>query len=137
MKETQLLYKKFHTREKYKDINEIKILTALYQYSVDSLEVVVSRIINEAVLGHMNLNLDSTIMQMLALNDYLSSLFIRNFEALIYNYLINNLEKQGIEEIDETVEERLCQLVKSVDIKTNLEDLLSTLEEICMAKHEA
>ena len=76
MKETQLLYKKFHTREKYKDIDEIKILTALYQYSVDSLEAVVSRIINEAVLGHMNLNLDSTIMQMLALNDYLISLFI-------------------------------------------------------------
>ena len=137
MKETQLLYKKFHTREKYKDINEIKILTALYQYSVDSLEVVVSRIINEAVLGHMNLSLDSTIMQMLALNDYLSSLFIRNFEALIYNYLINNLEKQGIEEIDETVEERLCELVKSVDMKTNLEDLLVALEEVCTVKYEA
>lgn len=135
MKETQLLYKKFHTREKYKDIDEIKILTALYQYSVDSLEAVVSRIINEAVLGHMNLNLDSTIMQMLALNDYLSSLFIRNFEALIYNYLINYLEKQGIEEIDETLEEKLDELVKSVDMKTNLEELLAALDELCMANH--
>lgn len=135
MKETQLLYKKFHTREKYKDIDEIKILTALYQYSVDSLEAVVSRIINEAVLGHMNLNLDSTIMQMLALNDYLSSLFIRNFEALIYNYLINYLEKQGIEEIDETLEEKLYELVKSVDMKTNLEDLLAALDELCMVNH--
>ena len=135
MKETQLLYKKFHTREKYKDIDEIKILTALYQYSVDSLEAVVSRIINEAVLGHMNLNLDSTIMQMLALNDYLSSLFIRNFETLIYNYLMTYLEKQGIEEIDETLEERLCKLVKSVDMKTNLEDLLAALDELCMVKH--
>ncbi|ADZ82997.1 hypothetical protein QTL86_11000 [Cellulosilyticum sp. ST5] len=135
MKETQLLYKKFHTREKYKDIDEIKILTALYQYSVDSLEAVVSRIINEAVLGHMNLNLDSTIMQMLALNDYLSSLFIRNFEALIYNYLINYLEKQGIEEIDETLEEKLDELVKSVDMKTNLEELLAALDELCMVNH--
>lgn len=135
MKETQLLYKKFHIREKYKDIDEIKILTALYQYSVDSLEAVVSRIINEAVLGHMNLNLDSTIMQMLALNDYLSSLFIRNFETLIYNYLMTYLEKQGIEEIDETLEERLCKLVKSVDMKTNLEDLLAALDELCMVKH--
>lgn len=135
MKETQLLYKKFHTREKYKDIDEIKILTALYQYSVDSLEAVVSRIINEAVLGHMNLNLDSTIMQMLALNDYLSSLFIRNFEALIYNYLINYLEKQGIKEIDETLEEKLDELVKSVDMKTNLEELLAALDELCMVNH--
>ena len=135
MKETQLLYKKFHTREKYKDIDETKILTALYQYSVDSLEAVVSRIINEAVLGHMNLNLDSTIMQMLALNDYLSSLFIRNFEALIYNYLINYLEKQGIEEIDETLEEKLDELVKSVDMKTNLEELLAALDELCMVNH--
>ena len=135
MKETQLLYKKFHTREKYKDIDEIKILTALYQYSVDSLEAVVSRIINEAVLGHMNLNLDSTIMQMLALNDYLSSLFIRNFEALIYNYLINYLEKQGIEEIDDTLEEKLDELVKSVDMKTNLEELLAALDELCMVNH--
>lgn len=135
MKETQLLYKKFHTREKYKDIDEIKILTALYQYSVDSLEAVVSRIINEAVLGHMNLNLDSTIMQMLALNDYLSSLFIRNFEALIYNYLINYLEKQGIEEIDETLEEKLDELVKGVDMKTNLEELLAALDELCMVNH--
>lgn len=83
----------------------------------------------------MNLNLDSTIMQMLALNDYLSSLFIRNFEALIYNYLINYLEKQGIEEIDETLEEKLDELVKSVDMKTNLEELLAALDELCMVNH--
>lgn len=136
MKETQLLYKKFHTREKYKDINEIKILTALYQYSVDSLEVVVSRIINEAVLGHMNLSLDSTIMQMLALNEYLSSLFLRNFETLIFNYLIYQLEKKGIAEVDETIEEKLFDVVKSVHMKTNLEDLLEILEEVCTVKKD-
>lgn len=134
MKETQLLYKQFHTRDKYKDINEMKILTAIYEYSVDSLEVVVSRLINEAVLSHMNLSLDSTIMQMLALNDYLSSLFIRNFETLIYNYLIHHLEEQGIEEIDDTAEEKIGELVKSVDMKTNLEELLITLEKICTIK---
>lgn len=137
MKETQLLYKQFHTREKYKDINEIKILTALYQYSVDSLEVVVSRIINEAVLGHMNLSLDSTIMQMLALNEYLSSLFLRNFETLIFNYLIYQLEKKGIAEVDETIEEKLFDVVKSVHMKTNLEDLLEILEEVCIDKKNA
>ncbi len=130
MKETGLLYKKFHTREKYKDIDEIRILTELYQYSVDSVEVVVSRIINEAVLGHMNLNLDSTIMQMLALNDYLSSLFIRNFEILMYNYLLNQLEDRGIQEIDELLENKLSELAKQVDMKTNLEELLIQLDEL-------
>lgn len=134
MKETQLLYKQFHTRDKYKDINEMKILTGIYEESVDSLEVVVSRLINEAVLSHMNLSLDSTIMQMLALNDYLSSLFIRNFETLIYNYLIHHLEEKGIEEIDDTAEEKIGELVKSVDMKTNLEELLTTLEKICSIK---
>ena len=130
MKETGLLYKKFHTREKYKDIDEIRILTELYQYSVDSVEVVVSRIINEAVLGHMNLNLDSTIMQMLALNDYLSSLFLRNFEALMYNYLLNQLENKGIQEIDDLLENKISELAKQVDMKTNLDELLMQLDEL-------
>lgn len=130
MKETGLLYKKFHTREKYKDIDEIRILTDLYQYSVDSVEVVVSRIINEAVLGHMNLNLDSTIMQMLALNDYLSSLFLRNFEALMYNYLLNQLENKGIQEIDDLLENKISELAKQVDMKTNLDELLMQLDEL-------
>ena len=130
MKETGLLYKKFHTREKYKDIDEIRILTDLYQYSVDSVEVVVSRIINEAVLGHMNLNLDSTIMQMLALNDYLSSLFLRNFEALMYNYLLSQLENKGIQEIDDLLENKISELAKQVDMKTNLDELLMQLDEL-------
>ncbi len=125
------LYRDFHTKNKYADLNEMKILTSLYSNVTDTLEVAVSRIINEAVLSHMNLNIDSTIMQMLALNEYLSSMFLRNFEALIYNYLIHYLNEQGIEEIGEQQEKLINVLAKKVDMKTNLEELIVELKQIC------
>lgn len=69
MLKVNMLYRPFHVKKTYKDISEDKILSVLYMYKSESLEVIISRIINQAVLGHMNLCIDSTIMQMLALCD--------------------------------------------------------------------
>jgi len=117
-------------KKTYENIEEEKILSALYTYKSERLEVIVSRIINQAVLEHMNLYIDSTIMQMLALNDYLTHLFISNIEALIFNYAINYLVDHNIEEIDEITKEKLEILSKQVDMKTDLAELITKLEEL-------
>lgn len=130
MVKVNMLYRPFHMKKTYKDIKEDKILSALYMYKSESLEVIVSRIINQAVLGHMNLCIDSTIMQMLALNDYLTHLFMSNIEALIFNYAINYLVDNGVEEIDEKTQEKLEILSKQVDMKTDFTELNIKLEEL-------
>ena len=122
------LYRPFRMKETYKGIKEEAILSALYQYQSESLEVIVSRIIHQAVLDHMNLSIDSTLMQMLALNDYLTHLFISNLEALIFNYGLKYLETEGVEEIDEYVKQQLEALSKQVHMKTDFSDLNLELE---------
>ena len=131
MKPIDMLYKSFSLQNKYKDMNEEKILKLLYKEDRGSVEVVISRIINESVLEHMSLNIDSTLMQMFELNEYLSKTVINNFSILMYNYLLVQLEKREVQEVDEDVEEQLLQLVKTVDIKTYLEKLIDSACEIC------
>lgn len=131
MLKVNMLYRPFRMKKTYKDIREDKILSALYMYKSERLEVIISRIINQAVLGHMNLCIDSTIMQMLALNDYLTHLFMSNLEALIFNYAINYLVDNGVEEIDEKTQEKLEILSKQVDMKTDFTELNIKLEELC------
>lgn len=131
MLKVSTLYRPFHMRKTYKNIDEEKILSALYKYKTESLEMAVSRIINVSVLEHMNLYIDSTIMQMLALNDYLTHLFMSNIETLIFNYVTCYLEDQGIEEIEEVVAQKIEMLSKQVDMKTDLAELLIKLDELC------
>lgn len=133
MLKVSMLYRPFHMRKTYKGINEEKILSALYEYRADSLEVAVSRIINAAVLEHMSLYIDSTIMQMLALNDYLTHLFMSNLEVLMFNYATCYIEDQGIEEIEEVVAEKLEVISKQADMKTDLAELLIKLDELCVS----
>lgn len=123
------LYRPFRLKETYKGIKEKEILSALYQYQSESLEVIVSRIIHQAVLDHMNLSIDSTLMQMLALNDYLTHLFISNLEALIFNYGLKYLEAHHVKEIDENVKQKLEVLSKQVHMKTDFSDLNLELED--------
>lgn len=124
------LYRPFHLSQSYEDINEEKILSGLYAYQKGTIEMIVSRLINEAVLSHMHLCIDSTIMQMLALNEHLSKLFMTNLEPLIFNYLIHELEFKGIKEIDEKQEKQIEELAKVSHMKTELESLLDQLEGI-------
>lgn len=128
-----MLYRPFYLKKSYEDINEEKILSSLYAYKTGTVEMVISRLINEAVLNHMNLCIDSTIMQMLALNEYLSRLFITNFEPLIFNYFIHYLEYKQVEEIEEKVAWKIEELAKTVDMKTELSAIILKLEEICIA----
>lgn len=124
------LYRPFRMKETYKGIKEEAILSALYQYQSERLEVIVSHIIHQAVLDHMNLSIDSTLMQMLALNDYLTHLFISNLEALIFNYALKYLEDHGVEEINEEIKKKLETLSKQVHMKTDFLDLNLELEEL-------
>ncbi len=126
-----MLYRPYHMKQQFTDINEVRILEKVYLMNQGTVEEVISKIINQAVLDHMNLNIDSTIMQMLALNDYLSSLFMNNFKNLIYNYCVHYLESKGTKEIEEVEEEKLCELSKTVNMKTELGDLNILLEKLC------
>ena len=131
MPKISMLYHTFQMKKTYEDIHEEKILSSLYSYKTGTLDVVVSRIINIAVLEHMNLSIDSTIMQMSALNEYLSQLFMSNFEVLMYNYALHYLEDKGIEEIEEEMVEKLERLSKQIDIKTELEGIILKLDTLC------
>lgn len=131
MLKVSMLYRPYHIKQQFTDINEVKILEKVYLVSQGTVEEVISKIINQAVLDHMNLNIDSTIMQMLALNDYLSSLFMNNFMNLTYNYCVHYLESKGVEEIEEVKEEKLGALSKTVNMKTELGDLNILLEKLC------
>ena len=124
------LYRPFHLQKKYEDMDEERILCSLYQYKTGTLENAISRIINEAIMGHMNLYIDSTIMQMLALNEYLSQLFIKNLKSLLFNYLINYMMYNGIEVIEEESLEKINQIVEETTMKTDFESLLLRLEAL-------
>lgn len=130
MLKVNMLYRPFHMKKQYADINEENILGKIYAIHTGTVEEVISKIINEAVLAHMNLNIDSTIMQMLALNDYLTKLFMNNFNILIYNYCIYYLESKGIHEIEEEKEEKISEIQKAVNMKTELSDLNILLEKL-------
>lgn len=130
MLKVNMLYRPFHMKKQYADINEENILGKIYAVHTGTVEEVISKIINEAVLAHMNLNIDSTIMQMLALNDYLTKLFMNNFNILIYNYCIYYLESKGIHEIEEEKEEKISEIQKAVNMKTELSDLNILLEKL-------
>lgn len=128
MKQVDQLYLRLETENKYTNMHDQDILEAFYEHDDGTLEVVMSGIINEAVLKHMNLNIDSTIMQVMSLNDYLSKLFIRNFEALIYNYIIHILVHLEIGEIEDHEVEEIHALTKCCTLKTNLSILQDTVK---------
>lgn len=130
MPRLRYLYRPLHLRKNYKEINEEEILCKLYDCRVGTLKLVISKLINEAILSHMNLDINSTITQMLELNNYLTSLFIINLYPLIFNYLLQELEDKQIEEIDEDILRRIEELARSADMETELNLLLVTLEEI-------
>ncbi|WP_070000833.1 hypothetical protein [Cellulosilyticum sp. I15G10I2] len=123
---TQLkeLYLTLETENKYNDLDEMVILTQILEMRAGSVESVISNIINQAVLTHMNLNIDSTIMQMLVLNDYLINSFIKNFDRLMHNYIICYLESQGIEGIQGQDIQTINSIVSGIDMKTELETLI-------------
>ena len=130
MLKVKKLYRPFQLSKSYEDINEEQILSSLYAYQAGTIEMVISRIINDAVLNHMHLCIDSTIMQILALNEYLSELFMMNLESLMFNYLIYALEYQGVEEIEEETVTKVMALAQSVTMKTELHHLLNQLEQL-------
>lgn len=131
MQKISTLYRPLHLKKNYKDINEEQILSNLYTYKNGAIEKVVSRLINEAVLQHMHLYIDSTITQVVALNEYLCSLFMNNLETLMLNYFLYYLETMQMEEIDEETITQLEQLAQSVEMTALLEDLILELDELC------
>jgi hypothetical protein len=70
----------------------------------------------------MNLNIDSTIMQMLFLNDYLIGLFMKNFDILMNNYVVHYLQQHEVNLIEEQEVETVKRLVKSINMKTDLQE---------------
>ncbi len=130
MKRVAELYLPLVTKNEFKDIDEEKILSKVWQEREGSLESVISRIINDTVLEHMRLEIDSTIMQMLFLNDYLINVFTKNFGVLVNNYIVYYLESEQITEIEEELVELLQKLVKKVDIKWTLEGLIEAANEL-------
>lgn len=129
------LYRPFHLSGSYKDIQEERILTSLYAYHIGHLDVVISRLINDAVLNHMNLYIDSTIMQMHALNEYLVSLFKINLEALLFNYCIHYLEESSINELDESVVKEIEHIVEGATIKTDLDEIIQKVEALTLTNN--
>ncbi|MBE6023848.1 MAG: hypothetical protein E7231_11570 [Cellulosilyticum sp.] len=128
------LYRPFHLSNRYEDLHEEKILSSLFKYQQGSVELIISRLINEAILNHMHLCIDSTIMQVLELSEYLSKLFITNFKLLMFNYLIDQLEARGIEEIDEAQVVEIEVLAQSVKMKTELRQLQNELDVLIRKK---
>ena len=130
MQKLSALYRPFNLKKNYEDIDEEKILSSLYEYKTGTIDQVVSHLINDAVLKHMHLSIDSTIMQVVALNEYLSSLFINNLEALMFNYFLYYLETMPIEKIEEEKITKLEQLAQSVEMKTSLEKVIIQLDQL-------
>ncbi len=130
MQKLSALYRPFNLKKNYEDIDEEKILSSLYEYKAGTIDQVVSHLINDAVLKHMHLYIDSTIMQVVALNEYLSSLFINNLEALMFNYFLYYLETMPIEKIEEEKITKLEQLAQSVEMKTSLEKVILQLDQL-------
>ena len=130
MLKTDMLYRPFYLEHNYKGIQEEKIFTSLYAYQKGTLQVIISKLINRAVIEHMNLNIDSTIMQMHTLTQYLVRLFTMNIECLVFNYCIHYLEASNIKEVNEEKAEEIEKMVKGVNKETDLEILGKKLEEI-------
>lgn len=124
------LYRSFRLKQNYENMDEEKILSGLYAYKTGSIEEVVSYLINDAVLKHMYLYIDSTIMQVVELNKYLSDLFLSNLETLMFNYCIYQLEVMELEVIDEGIEKKLEDLAKSINMSTSLESVTLNLEDV-------
>lgn len=130
MKRAEDFYLSFNMEKKYHKLDEEQILKRIYEFTDGQVEVAVSRIINEAVLAHMNLNIDSTIMQMLSLNDYLIGLFIKNLHILAYNYMVYRLEEMGLETLTDEDIDQITRKVRSVNMKTDLGQLNQWLDEV-------
>lgn len=122
MVDIETLYQTLKTENKYKNLDEVNILMQTLKATKGSLESVISYIINQAVLAHMNLNIDSTIMQMLFLNDYLIGLFMKNFDILMNNYVVHYLQQHEVTLIEDQEVEVVKKLVKSIDMKTDLQE---------------
>ncbi|MDF2877861.1 MAG: hypothetical protein K0S30_957 [Clostridia bacterium] len=122
MVDIESLYLALKTENKYKNLDEVNILMQTLKATKGSLESVISYIINQAVLAHMNLNIDSTIMQMLFLNDYLIGLFMKNFDILMNNYVVHYLQQHEVNLIEEQEVETVKRLVKSINMKTDLQE---------------
>ena len=131
MQKLNALYRPFHLKKNYENMDEEKILSGLYTYKNGTIEEVVSHLINDALLKHMNLYIDSTIMQVVALNEYLCSIFLDNLEALMFNYFLYYLETKEVEEISEATISKLEHLAKTIDMKMLLEDLILELDQVC------
>ena len=136
MKRVDELYLSYVTEDKYTDLNEKKILTSIYDIKIGSFQSIISKAINDAVLNHMNLAIDSTIMQVLALNKYLSRLFINNFDILIHNYIIHYLEQKAICEVTDDQYGKIEELVLQTDMEDELEIFIDNIESICSVKNE-
>ncbi len=123
----QDLYLRLETENKYNDLDEEKILNGLLKVKMGSVESAISNLINQAVLTHMNLNIDSTIMQMLVLNDYLINLFIKNFERLMHNYIIHYLESLNVTSANEEEQHFIKSIISTMDMKTEFEGIRNIL----------
>lgn len=130
MLKVSTLYRPYHKQVPYANVEEENILKRFYKFSQGTVEEVIARIINQAVLEHMDFTVDSTIMQMLSLNDYLSKLFMSNFSLLIYNNCLYYLENKQITEISEETAERISELSKTVTMKTELKDIWKMMDKM-------
>jgi hypothetical protein len=122
------LYLTLETENKYNNLDEEKILTELLQKNTGSLESAISNIINQAVLEHIHLNIDSTIMQMLVLNNYLINLFIKNFDVLMNNYIVHYLELNQITLLAEKDTKVIKKIISELDLKTEFEEIINSIK---------
>lgn len=119
----QNLYVKLITEAKYQPINEEAILESFYHYREGILGKVIATIINEAVISHMNLEIASTIMQILMLSNHLAELFISNFKRLVFNYMLVQLEERGVKCLTAEEVEVLSAQIKDITMETTFEEL--------------
>lgn len=112
------------------NLDEKKILNRLMNKTTGSLERNISSIINEAVFEQMHVDMDSTIMQVLVLNEYLSKIFKQNFKELMYNYIMNYLEIQQNNDLSMLDEESIEAFIDKITIKTTLEEMREEIEQL-------
>lgn len=128
MKDVQTLYKQLYTEHRYVGLDEVKILTSLYSYTTCPMDWVIAQIINEAVINHMSVKIDSTLMQIMALSEYLSQLFINNFHNLVHNYILHYLEQRSVRELNDYQMEKIQRLSRQVHKGTALEELIDVIQ---------
>ena len=127
MRRISELYLPLKTEHKYCDLNEEQILLEILKVTEGTIESAISNIINQTVLTHIHLNIDSTIMQMLTLNDYFTHLFMKNFNILMNNYVLNYLQTHNIDKVDERDLENIKITAESADMKTEFESLIEKI----------